>query len=802
MRILYVTPQPPWPPQQGTALRNFHLLQALAREHQVDLLTFAEGQPDGQPDGQPELPRGPLEGLCGRVEAVLAPRRRPHARLLDLALGRADMEGRLRSPTFAGRLAAMLQSGRYDAVQLEGLEVAGYLLGAQALRDEAAGRRPRPSPSLVFDDHNAEYQLQASAARIDGKLPRRWPRALYSAVQARRLRSREALYCAAADVCLAVSDQDARALEAIVPGLGAVVVPNGVTVGALPPPQPALQPVLFFAGKLDYRPNVDACEWLVRQILPRVRRRVPTVQVVLAGRDPAPAVLRLAGDGVEVTGALSDVELDRRRASAWVYVVPMRMGSGVRFKALEAMAAGVPLVATTLGAAGLGVTPGVHASIADGAPAFAAAVVELLERPQLRQDLSRRARHLAATFHDWGRITPRLLEVYAGLAGGQALSGGAPRRREDKLEGPGRDQGGGAGSVAAPSPDRPVSVVATVLNERASVDALTSSLAGQSRRPGECVVVDGGSSDGTWERLGDMRAAGAGAGAMVVLRQPGANIARGRNRAIAAARHDVIAVTDAGVRLAPEWLARLTAPLQRDATLQVSSGFFHAAPQSLWELALGATTLPDVGEIDPARFLPSSRSIAFRREAWRRVGGYPEWLDYGEDLVFDLALRRAFGPARFVPRATVDFRPRPTPAAYFRQYYRYARGDGKADLWRRRHGIRYASYLAGGALLWLGVPRPSASGSGRRGALALLPIGGVAYLRRPFIRLWLASANASEFCRAAPLVPLARLIGDVAKMLGYPAGLWWRLSAGQAVTRASPAGPSHAGPPDRGPWGG
>ena len=268
MRILCVTPQLPWPARQGTTLRNFHLLHALAGEHEVDLLTFTEESPwpAGTPDGskptfgapsagaptlEDHAKSSPLGSLCRRIEAVPAPRRRRADRLLDLVLGRPDMEGRLRSPDFAARLATLLRQERYDAVQLEGFEVAGYLLGARALRDEAHGRCPRPMPMIVFDDHNAEYQLQASAGRIDRARPRRWPRAVYSAVQAWRLRAREALYCAAADVTLAVSDDDARALEAIVHGLGAVVVPNGVDVDALPVPHPAPQPVLFFAGKLD-----------------------------------------------------------------------------------------------------------------------------------------------------------------------------------------------------------------------------------------------------------------------------------------------------------------------------------------------------------------------------------------------------------------------------------------------------------------------------------------------------------------------------------------------------------------------
>jgi hypothetical protein len=129
VKILCVTPQPPWPPRQGTALRNYHLLRALAGAHRVDLLTFC-----APPEDAAALRRGPLSELCGRIDALPPPPRSPVARLADLLGGKADMEGRLWSPAFSARLHRRLAAGDYDAVQLEGFEVAGYLLGPAALR--------------------------------------------------------------------------------------------------------------------------------------------------------------------------------------------------------------------------------------------------------------------------------------------------------------------------------------------------------------------------------------------------------------------------------------------------------------------------------------------------------------------------------------------------------------------------------------------------------------------------------------------------------------------------------------------
>ena len=322
-----------------------------------------------------------------------------------------------------------------------------------------------------------------------------------------------------------------------------------------------------------------------------------------------------------------------------------------------------------------------------------------------------------------------------------------------------------------PERERPaldVSVVVTVRNEVNSIGELLEGLAAQTARPREIIIVDGGSTDGTL----DLLRAWQGRLPLRIMRAPGASIAVGRNLGIVSARAETIAVTDAGTRLVPGWLAAITARLL-EGSADVVGGWFVADPRTTFEEAMGATTLPALNEIEPATFLPSSRSIAFRKAAWRTVGGYPEWLDYGEDLVFDLALRAADQRMAFVPAALARFRPRGSLGAFWRQYYRYARGDGKAGLWLKRHLVRYAVYGGAAAALALG---------GRRGwrglALALLGLlpGGVAYLWRPYARLLprLRPLGARRGLWAAGLLPIIRLVGDLAKMTGYPVGVWWR----------------------------
>lgn len=338
----------------------------------------------------------------------------------------------------------------------------------------------------------------------------------------------------------------------------------------------------------------------------------------------------------------------------------------------------------------------------------------------------------------------------------------------------------------------PVSLILTVLNEGKSLPALLDSIAAQTVQPDEVVICDGGSRDNTLALLRAERRF-----PVRVIESPGANISRGRNLAIAAAQHDLIAVTDAGVKLDRQWLERLTqalvdegrdgrpktedgsypSPVLRlQSSVSSVAGFFLPDSHNTFEVAMSATVLPALTEIKPETFLPSSRSVAFRKAAWQAAGGYPEWLDFCEDLIFDLNLRKACGPFAFAPEAIVYFRPRGSLRSFFKQYYLYARGDGKAKLFFKRHVIRYATYLV--ALpLCLGLMAFGAGALRVFGLIGLL-LGAAIYLQAPYARLGpLMAAHKLSFTqrlKALALVPLIRITGDVAKMLGYPVGVWWR----------------------------
>jgi glycosyltransferase involved in cell wall biosynthesis len=305
----------------------------------------------------------------------------------------------------------------------------------------------------------------------------------------------------------------------------------------------------------------------------------------------------------------------------------------------------------------------------------------------------------------------------------------------------------------------PVSLVCTVRDEEDTIAALLDSILAQTRRPDEVVINDCGCRDRTMAIVESYRD-------RLPLRTTagGDNIPQGRNTAIRAAQGPLIVCTDAGLRLDPGWLAEIVAPLERGEAGLVA-GFFRADPRTPLERIVGAVNYPRLEEIDPGSFLPAGQSLAFTRQLWEAVGGFPEEQPYSEDLVFTLrALALGYRKA-FAPRAFVHFRPRSTLRALFRQYRNYAYGDGLAGLWTRRHALRYASYAVGLALLVAGCWWPALWG--------VLLLAGVAYLFPFYRRLRPAMGALSPGWRVAAiaLVPLVRLVDDLAKIIGYPQGV-------------------------------
>jgi glycosyltransferase involved in cell wall biosynthesis len=435
VNILILAPYPPYPPYGGGTMRIYQLIRGLAARHQVTCLTFA-------PDAAAERALEPLRAFC-RVLAVYGPPHRslPRRAWTTLASRLPDMALRNASSAYAGSLARLLEGEHFDSVQAESIEMAGYLQIADCRLQIAdwAGQMTveRSRPLLVLDQFNAEYVLQKRAAFTALRaLARQSPFSnlrpaiqnlsggLYSLAQWLKLARYERQAMRHCDAVLAVSEDDKRTLLRLQPGTRVDVVPNGVDAEyfsraaiARDRASPlALGPeTLVFSGTLDFRANVDALAWFAREVLPHILARRPSTRLLAVGKRPAPALRALADTGaLTLTGEVPDAR--PYIAGAAVYVVPMRIGGGVRLKLLEALALEAPVVSTSMGAEGVeGLRSGEHCLLADDPAGFASAVLRLLDDPPLGRRLGSAGRALAGARYDWSAIVPRLEAAYVAL---------------------------------------------------------------------------------------------------------------------------------------------------------------------------------------------------------------------------------------------------------------------------------------------------------------------------------------------------------------------------------------------------
>lgn len=393
-KCLIVTAELPYPPASGGSLRVWGLLRGLHDAgYELTVVCCQSGE---------VLP--PLAQIACVISLSVAPKGKAQRVRTLLTTQQPDIAIRLFDTHVLHTIADLLRAEHFDLVQFEGIETACYL---------APLRAQFPTVKLVFDTFNAEAVMQRTIAQIDSRTPRRWLRAAYSYVQSQRIAAYERQLCHQADLVIAVSDEDQAHLAAYGAAATLAVVPSGIAVSEYAPPSEAREEALLvFTGKMDYRPNVDAVEWLVHEIMPHV----PQARLQVVGQQPTDRVRALASERVEITGRVPQVQPYLQAAT--VYVAPLRMGSGTRLKLLEAMACGCAIVATPLAASGL--SHGVERvmRIADTVERFAAAVQSLLENPQERAALGSAARDYVQQHYDWSAITPRMIAAHQRLLHG------------------------------------------------------------------------------------------------------------------------------------------------------------------------------------------------------------------------------------------------------------------------------------------------------------------------------------------------------------------------------------------------
>ncbi|HUN22824.1 MAG TPA: glycosyltransferase [Anaerolineales bacterium] len=400
MNILFLSPAVPYPPNQGGAIRTWGLLRGLARSHRVSLMAFSQ-----EVVAERAVVIEPvLQAVCERVLLVEMPMRIKSTRLKDLLFSRqADLALRLYSPKFASSLQTWLCHTLFDFVIIEGLEMACYL---PVVRQHSQAK-------IVFDAFNAETLIQQRAFETDIRQPKRWGAAFYSLLQAGRIQRFERAVCQQSDLVLAVSSEDQTLLAEHTPQRAVYRIPNGIRLADLAkhaPPYPFSHPTLLFTGKMDYRPNADAVEWFAHEIFPLVRAQVPDAEFWIVGKQPIASVRVLANEpGVVVTGEVPDTH--PYLAGCAVYVAPLRMGGGTRLKLIEALAQRKAIVATTIGAEGFAFQNDVELLLAEDAPDFANAVLNLLAHPPTRTRLAEAGYQRIAAEFDWEVIVPQLEQI-------------------------------------------------------------------------------------------------------------------------------------------------------------------------------------------------------------------------------------------------------------------------------------------------------------------------------------------------------------------------------------------------------
>lgn len=386
-RILWVKAGALHPADTGGKIRTLSMLRELNRWHHV---TFLSPHPAGVAHHPDEMSDGYARDKIW-IER-LEPARMSAAFFMQLALNLFSARPFALSKHFVKelreRLIALDASGEFDLI------VCDFL--APALHFEGHSWR---TPTVLFQ-HNMESQIWK---RMAANHPRWWGR-LFLQSQFRRMYQCEENLSKLFDGIVTVSAEDSRfAREQY--HLSNVLgdVPPGVDTEFFMPADrsPECQPVLAFLGSMDWMPNIEGVQWFVRYVYPLVRAAVPEVRLRIVGRKPGPDIRALAqrDSSIEVTGTVDDVRPCLADAAA--LIVPLLSGGGTRIKILEAMAFGLPVLSTTIGAEGLPFVHDRHLLLADASADFAHQCVQMLRGRELRDRLSQAARDEVVNRYSW-----------------------------------------------------------------------------------------------------------------------------------------------------------------------------------------------------------------------------------------------------------------------------------------------------------------------------------------------------------------------------------------------------------------
>ncbi|MCI0645213.1 MAG: TIGR03087 family PEP-CTERM/XrtA system glycosyltransferase [Chloroflexi bacterium] len=391
MRLLCLTARLPYPPDRGDRLRAFHMIEHLAREHEITLVSFIADKAEREHLAQ-------LRPYCRELH-VVARGPRWSAVTAGANLWRRQPLQALyyRSRAMHQLVERLLDRQRFDATYVHLFRMAPYVLA-------------HPELYRIID------LTDVVSEEVNRSLPYRRPfwRLVYT-LERPRIERYERYIVNQLEETWLIAEADRQLLAAVCPQANIQVIPNGVDVATFRPTGQSPEPdSLIFVGHMGVYHNVDAAIHLARDVLPLVQKQLPGCRLTLAGANPAPEVRRLAENpAVTVTGFVPD--LNRCLNQAAVFVAPLRFAAGVQNKVLEAMAAGRPVVTTTLVNQGLGAQPGQELLVADGAEQTARQIVALLRDEQLRARLGAAGRAFVQKTYSWKHAVRRMREVEKSL---------------------------------------------------------------------------------------------------------------------------------------------------------------------------------------------------------------------------------------------------------------------------------------------------------------------------------------------------------------------------------------------------
>ncbi len=405
MRLLFLAHRLPFPPDKGDKIRSFHLLRCLARRHTVDVAALADRREDLARERTDRV-----AAICRRLAIAWRPRLRARAAALAAPFsGEPASLPFFRAPALAAEVGRWMREERYDAAWVHSAPMAQYVPAVEGMTRVAD----------LCDVDSEKWRQYAD----DAPLPARW---IYRR-EAATLRRYETRLAREWDAITVATEPEARLFRSFCAEGRLDVVCNGVDVDRFAPAGRARDPrrVVFF-GAMDYAPNVAGVLWMAREVWPAVRRALPDARFDVLGSRPTAAVRRLHGrDGVSIRGYVDDLPAALDGAS--LAVAPLHIARGIQNKVLEAMAAALPVVATTAAAEGVEAAPGRDLVVEDEAMPFAAAIVALLRDPALAAAIGASARAAVSRGHSWESQASRLEAALARNAGSGRPAG--PRGR-------------------------------------------------------------------------------------------------------------------------------------------------------------------------------------------------------------------------------------------------------------------------------------------------------------------------------------------------------------------------------------